>query len=577
MLKSLTLTRYKGFKTYSIQFKNGALLVGPNNAGKSTIIEATRLAYAATKIAARVGPKDVYYDKNKTVMGYPLARIPESGFNNENVQFEFEEELTRIGLTYTSGATVNIVWPIDEAPFFWLEHKGSHVVNAAAAKKLISTVGIVPTLSPVEKNEKTVSEAHLRTHVETKLFSRHFRNHLYATKISSDTDFALLISFLLEHTEELSSLQITTSIRDGGTWLNLYYLDAVSRTEKEIVWAGDGLQIWLQVLFHVWRTRESETIILDEPDVFLHPDLQRRLVRVLEASGRQVILSSHASEVASESDAARLTWIERSANKARRISDSSEMESVSSGLGSSFNLSMARALKAKVALFVEGDDMKLIRIIAERLGCRHVASESGLAVIGIGGYSHWPGVESFGWLKQHFLGNAVSVRLILDRDYRTDSESTELIQKVSRFGVSAHIWRRKEIESYLLEPVLIAKVTKLEISVVCNTLMEICDGMKNEIQGQYTKHYVAELDSKLDESTKYSKAFSAFESDWADLSGRIVMAPAKSVINGWNSHTNANKLPGITARKLAAMVSEDTLDWEFVELMREIEMELSDN
>ena len=65
--------------------------------------------------------------------------------------------------------------------------------------------------------------------------------------------------------------------------LDLYYTEAGRRTEKELVWAGDGVQIWLQLLLHVFRLRERDVVVLDEPDVFLHPDLQRRLVWLLES------------------------------------------------------------------------------------------------------------------------------------------------------------------------------------------------------------------------------------------------------------------------------------------------------
>ena len=65
------------------------------------------------------------------------------------------------------------------------------------------------------------------------------------------------------------------------------------RFQKELVWAGDGLQVWLQLLYHVYRVKNFDSIILDEPEVYLHPDLQRKLVHLLEATCRQIILATH--------------------------------------------------------------------------------------------------------------------------------------------------------------------------------------------------------------------------------------------------------------------------------------------
>ena len=47
---------------------------------------------------------------------------------------------------------------------------------------------------------------------------------------------------------------------------------------------------------------------------------------------------------------------------------------------------------------------------------------------------------------------------MLDRDYRTDEQVQEVHEKLGTLGVTVHVWRRKELESYLLEPHVIATV-----------------------------------------------------------------------------------------------------------------------
>ena len=42
MIKKLALRHFKGFERFEITFKHDNWLVGPNNAGKSTIIAALR-------------------------------------------------------------------------------------------------------------------------------------------------------------------------------------------------------------------------------------------------------------------------------------------------------------------------------------------------------------------------------------------------------------------------------------------------------------------------------------------------------------------------------------------------------
>ena len=76
---------------------------------------------------------------------------------------------------------------------------------------------------------------------------------------------------------ELRSLDVR--LAPGGLQLDLFYDDEGPRVPKEMCWAGDGGQVWLQVLYHLHRLRDVDVVILDEPDIYLHADLQRRLVR----------------------------------------------------------------------------------------------------------------------------------------------------------------------------------------------------------------------------------------------------------------------------------------------------------
>lgn len=568
---------FKGFKSFSATFNGSALLLGPNNAGKTTLISAIRLCNEAARFTTRNGPSEYFSTGEKTVNGYYLGKIRTDSFNLENIRHEFiEGSESRLELRYHSGATIKIVWPVDDPPFFWLEHKGSHVQTAAAAKKLVPVIGIVPTLTPLERNEKTLSKTHLKSHIETRLSSRHFRNHLTLSKTSNSVEYDELIDFLLKNTPEITGLVLTSRTTDGDTWLDAYYMDGTSRTEKEIFWAGDGIQIWLQLLFHLWRAKDCSTILLDEPDVFLHPDLQRRLVRVVEATNQQIVMSSHAAEVASEAVPSSLLWVERSASNAVRISPENGLGLIADGLGSSFNLSMARALKSKNALFLEGNDMKILRVIAERLDFNAFSMEKNLAIIPIGGFTRWPSVESFGWLSSKYMGSAVNIRLILDRDYRQDAECSDLEKELLAANVKAHIWKKKELESYLISLDIIHEYTGLEKAVVRAELDFLTESFREDVFGQYTTHASPALDSRLDESTKISTLLRSFTSKWEDsLEQRMSMVPPKDLITMWNRRTQETKFPVLTARNLASVITFDNLDWEMIQLLKDIESELT--
>ncbi len=200
--------------------------------------------------------------------------------------------------------------------------------------------------------------------------------------------------------------------------LDVYYREQGSRVPRELAWAGDGIQVWLQILYHIYRTRDRETLILDEPEVYLHPDLQRKLVYLLEDTGRQPIVATHSSEMAAEADPKLVTIVEKSRKSARRAREDSELELLSAALGTAFNLRLARALRSKVALFVEGQDMTILRRFAKTLGLTLLSAGTGVTTIPLRGYSRWSQVSPFAWLCQNLFPKALTIFVVLDHDYR---------------------------------------------------------------------------------------------------------------------------------------------------------------
>jgi predicted ATPase len=576
LITKLRLIRFKGFRDFTVHFGDAALLLGPNNAGKSTVISALRLGGAAAKAARRLKATDAFADATRSVRGHTLARATGSGFVTENVRHEFREETARLELTFKSKSVLHMVWPPDNAPFFWVEYpKGLQVVTPTQARQLLSSIGMVPTLTPVDHDERRLGEDHVLANVETRLASRHFRNQLATVRSHDQHEFDELIEYLLVNTPELNMLTLASTNRDNGNWLDLYYTDSGSPTEKEIYWAGDGLQIWLQVLFHLHRHRLAPTVVLDEPDVFLHPDLQRRLVRVLETTDQQIIMATHSPEVANEARHGSVVWIERTQRAAKRVTDDASLGSLTGILGTGFNLSIARALRSRVALFVEGDDMKLLRTLARQLGAARVADEQGLTVIPIGGFSRWPSVEAFAWLKNELLGGSVEVRLLLDRDYRSDAACRSLEQSLARGGVRSHVWRRKELESYLIEPAVLGRLTGLGKDRSREVLLQLAEVLKQNVMAQYVKAAIEAKPKHVDIATATQEALTEGEALWAKGDRRLHVVPAKDLLSAFNQRLQADGLKPLATRRIAAAITVEDADLELVRFMSDLDESLA--
>lgn len=574
VIRHMRLTQYKGFEDFRISFGKSAVILGPNNAGKSTIIAALRLAVRCARVAMRSRATHVYSDNGRFVTGHPLNPDPALGINDSNVRHEGADVETRVEVQWDTGAWLRMVWPNDEEsthPFFWIEHPmGLHVTTAAKAREALKTIGVVPPVTPLEENERSLSAEHLRAHVETALASRHFRNNIYQVSTEREEKFVQLSKFILEFTPEIRSFDVRPTFTGERAGLALSYTDAVSDIPKEISWAGDGMQIWLQVLFHLWRTNGCETVVLDEPDVFLQPDLQRRLVRVLYGTKAQTIVATHSAEIAAECDDDSIIWVDRTKRRAKRAPDASELAQLSTTLGSSFNLAIARALRARLALFFEGQDMKILTKIAAAAGSRALLADPALATIPIGGFSQWRNVDAFAWIKDELLSDSVSVYVILDRDYRNSAEVAQVVDTLTVRGIGVHVWARKELENYLLAPSIVARTAGVSEEVAEGALRDIAAEFRLKVYGEYSKHYAASRPKGEDLSTSAAGALQQFEAVWADQDRRLEMIPGKQAISKWNT-MRIQGAKNISPHSLARNMRQSDVPAEMLEVFSTLE------
>jgi energy-coupling factor transporter ATP-binding protein EcfA2 len=558
MIRRLRLVHYKGFSDFTVHFGERSLLIGPNNAGKTTIVTSLRICTLLLNYARRRRAEFRIRDESRQrwVQAYPL-RLPGGRFAFENLRHEFREAETRLELTFRNKAMLYAVWPPDAEPYFYLEHiEGMQPSSISVVKKYYSSVGVVPTLTPVEHGEKVLSEEHIESSLGTRLVSRHFRNQLYYTKVANAADYTELVDYLLANTSEVETASlIDTYTAEGDHVLDWYLREAQTHTEKELYWVGDGLQIWLQVLFHLWRQRSYESIVLDEPDVFLHPDLQRRLVRLLEDDyQQQIIMATHAPEMLTEASRDSVVIVDRTRKSSRRVSDERVLADLNDTLGSGFNLRLARALRSRVVLFVEGHDMKVLRNLAKTVGAQRVRAEQGLSIVPLEGFSKWRSAEAYSWLNQTFLERAVRMIVVLDRDYRTDETVHDLKESLSQAGIESHVWEKKELESYLLIPEAMARISGVTLAVMQGLIDEAASSLRTKVFARYLEERQETERSGRRHAVSVTETYTPiFDEMWRHEEIRIAMVPPKEVLHSVNQKlqdlgANAVSIPNLSNR-----------------------------
>jgi energy-coupling factor transporter ATP-binding protein EcfA2 len=487
-LKEVRIEHYKAFDRFTLMLGSKAFLVGPNNAGKSTLISAVRAASEMLRHASRRRPTLYRSHGKRRVRAHALSPVTKT-LVTENLRHQFRAAESSLRLRTDTDLILTAVWPEDEEeiPFFYLERKDGRLLSEPkSVRELVGEIGIVSGLYPISQHERVLADDYVRMNYETRRSSQHARNHLLQLATSYDErreefqEWGAFKEYVLKWLPELDDIEVDIRLgaEPGTREIDVFIMEHGDRTPKELFWAGDGMQVFIQLLVHCWRLSGADVIVLDEPDLYLHADLQRRLVRLLQSTAGQTITATHSPEMLAEAAADTVVWVDKSRRRGVRRPAPATLEDLSAQIGSNFNLRLATALRARAVLFVEGQDMSVLRRLASTCSANAVAEERGCAVIGMEGFSKWVHVEPFQWLVEKFLEGAVRVFVLLDRDYRTDTQVRDIERKLGAVGVTAHVWRRKELESYLLESTTIARLSGLDKTEVTERLRKITDARR---------------------------------------------------------------------------------------------------
>lgn len=293
MLAKLILRNYRGFREHSIVFGTHSVLVGRNNTGKSTIIEALRLVSIVASRAANL----TYHEPPEWLDILVGSRgvspsLRGTDFDYRNLHYQYGRPPSLIRAYFATGEKISIYLNAQEEEIFSVIYRPGDklVMSRAHANALaLKSIQIMPAVGPLSTREKVLSESYVHANVGTNLSSLHFRNQLHYFP----HDHFARFSDLAENTWPQLQIKELTAGETSEDDISLLIRDG--RFVAEVGWVGQGLQSWLQTLWFLSRTGTDDTVVFDEPDVYLHADLQRKLSRFLKRSYSQTIVATHSS------------------------------------------------------------------------------------------------------------------------------------------------------------------------------------------------------------------------------------------------------------------------------------------
>lgn len=579
LLEKIIFKNFKCFEEYEVDFSNFNVIVGKNNSGKSTVIDGIKIISNVMRYGS-YRPFTSITDPNdkKSTIDVCVLDSRDIPFSIINLRYNYINEDSIIVAKFGNKKEIKIVFPKnDNNPYAVFSLNKKIIYNPIIIRTNFPfSIGIVPNVGLFEEFEEIGDKKYVRSIIMTHLMPRHFRN-IWNYYDDDFEEFKKLLestwpSYTIEHPEyDFESNK-----------LNMFFRE--ENITREIFWSGHGLQIWLQLLTYLVKLGKKDTLVLDEPDVYLHSDLQKKLIHLCKERSNQVIIATHAVDIIEECNPEDIIPIDNKLKRSERLSSISDVQVCVTQMGSYQNLKLVHFLKGKTCLFIEGQDFRYLKRISEILNEDTIINENGFSINPLDGSANWERLKDINWMFLTSLGETIKCYVILDRDYRPENSIKEIEETLQSRDVRVHIWEKKEIENYAINFLVIYRLfvkkykdrypTIKEIPISFEEfeekLLQIIEEFKYYIMGQLTGDEIKLRSVKLnDVSSIVEKRTSDFEIRWKDIKYKIDMTPGKDFFAALNKWLSEKYHLSMSATAVLSSMKPNEIDPEVSNVIKE--------
>jgi len=469
MITQLTLRNFKSVDEQIYKFTQFDLLVGRNNSGKSTVLQALAIwqfcvdEFHRSKRSGSKGIQVVLPNftalpvpefnllwKDRTDRRWPLIngkKTQEYILINIRVEWQCgtgETDSFGVDLRYHSPQTIYAIPSDGWAKFHECEKLDD-----------FPKIAYVPPFSGLETSEKWLDVSPIRQQVGKGQPGSVLRNLLLQVcpppvrvvdgRIPKDYKPTVDWQELSEVIERWFSVTIREPKYESAK--DVYITVEYRQNEKnyDIISGGSGFHQILTLLAFLYGYHPT-TILLDEPDAHLHVNLQREILDYFKQKSiklnTQFLIATHAEEFARGVDPNQIVSL--LSQVPRRIESTPD---VLRAMAEVSNEEIARLMASPYILYVEGDDdERILRAWADQCGARSVMERICFKSMGGGSKENMKdrADKHFTALKQ--ILPEVKRLMLFDYDTRESAFHPDLDNP------SLAEWKRKNIENYLLVP-----------------------------------------------------------------------------------------------------------------------------
>lgn len=450
-LKSIVIERFKRLERVEFDVDGVNVLIGGNNSGKSTIIQAVHFAFtlfqsltisnkwpAKTKKSSTVSPSELIYipSEDPYSLGYG-GRLLEDEERSIVLSFTFDNG-EGIAVAVRKGRITNILVEPDNVPL------AKQLGNLEAPYTIFS-----PGLAGVSRTETYVADGVLLRSLARGDANVMLRNILYRLKQKPEW---------LKFEEDLCQIfpNISLDIAYNHTvdqFINITVNEGASSIPLDL--AGTGLLQAVQILAYI-HLFSPKLIILDEPDSHLHPNNQRLLCSLLATISLerevQVLMTTHSRHVldAMYGDA-KLLWVQDGSVTAVGAEDQVELllelgaldikEKVASG-------------KYKIIVLTEDRVTQYLSVVLRNSGF----TDNETTVLPYNGVTSIHLLKPL--VKQIKDLSKAAIVVHRDRDYLEEDEIESWKKEIRAIGAEPFVTREMDIEGYFCTDDYVESVLK---------------------------------------------------------------------------------------------------------------------
>jgi hypothetical protein len=461
MIRKVVIRNFKRFGEVAFDLPGHIVLAGPNNTGKTTMLQ----AIAAWGLALNRWKERNHFQRHGPKSGYPAQPITRRDFsavplrafdllwNEREYKNPIEIELQVVSDRALPGIAMEFV--PDSTEQIYVRPRGD------AEPGLLQSIDIrtvfVPPMTGLGTDEPVYQRPYLDRLLGQGKPGDMLRNLLVEAHLSGMAWPALQNSIKRLFNYELQPPDA------AGALIRAEYCERVGGPKFDIASAGSGFQQVLMLLAFL-HTRPASVLLLDEPDAHLHMILQDAIFEELRAVAvcqrSQLVLATHSEVIINSVDPNELCVI---LDKPRLLASNEERRTLILSLSILSNTDIMQALESPGVLYTEDyTDLDILRSWATVL--KHPAAEtlnkcfwkktvveSREGAKGIQAKDHY---DALALLRADLPGVS-----LIDGDARATIQATPITGR----GLQRLRWKRYEVESYLFHPEALARFVAYKI------------------------------------------------------------------------------------------------------------------